>query len=183
MLYACGQCGKALYRSDTEGWCHVGQQRGAMWRCAQCGYAGDLPEGRRGHWEPGHVPGLECPRCDSLLHLDHRASFTGEEHQGQEPESANKQPEKDAARCAAQIADREREREERQGLAAGEQEAEQQVKEPQEQERVERHEVLDSRQRVRLDSEQRQAREHSRGQAGQTGKEQRRRGRSRSLAG
>jgi hypothetical protein len=81
MSYHCGQCEKPLYWSETEGWCHVGQKRGAMWKCPKCGYTGDLTDNDQGHWRPGHVPGFDCPRCASPMDFDHHANITGDEHQ------------------------------------------------------------------------------------------------------
>ena len=66
----CISCPRAIYWKENEGWCHVGQKRGAIWRCHQCGFQGDLPDDMYGPW----AIKSRCPNCNSFeIHIDHYA--------------------------------------------------------------------------------------------------------------
>jgi hypothetical protein len=103
------------------------------------------------------------------------------DRQGHEHEAKSRQPGEEAARCAAEIVDREREGEEQRAVVEGEQRAKEEQG-AEEQQRGERRQVAAIRQRVRLELEKHQSRQRSRGRNGQIGKLQPR-GQSRSRTG
>lgn len=68
VLLVCSNCGTPVYWRHGEGFCHIGQNRGALGVCNDCGYSGDMPQ----------PVSVGCPRCGSKntsidYHADLRA--------------------------------------------------------------------------------------------------------------
>lgn len=66
----CSDCKKPVVWRQGEGFCHVGQNLGALWICNQCGYSGDMQLGMS----------LGCPKCKSKdTNLDHYADLRADD--------------------------------------------------------------------------------------------------------